>query len=578
MATFDSFDTLRRRRAAENPAAPALSDADTTLDRAALDAMVERVAAALQRDGVMPGQSVAVCAASAVPQALVFLGALRAGAVPAPIPTSATAGQFTAMVDDCGASILFVDAMAPRGDAVAGREGGVSGRVGVGRGADASTRVDEPAIPDASAALPSRCRTIALDDGPSGEPFTAWITPPGSRAAPVDVAPEDPFDIIYSSGTTGTPKGIVHPQSMRAAQVGRAGRYALDAASVMLLSTPLCSNTTLVAFLPALAVGARVHLMGKFDAGGYLRLASELRATHTMLVPVQYRRLMAHADFDCTDLHAFRMKLCTSAPFAPELKADVLARWPGGLMEIYGMTEGGGSCFLDAHLHPHKLHTVGRPAQGHDIRLIDEAGRELAPSPQTVGEIVGRSVSMMTGYHGRPAQTREAEWFDAQGQRFIRTGDIGRFDEDGFLILMDRRKDLIISGGFNLYPSDLEAVLRQHPAVADAAVFGVPSAEWGETPVGFIVLRAGSASTAHSPTDRVAAPAASGPDTEALGSRVEAQGDGDVAESIRLWANERLGRTQRLSGLRWIDELPRSAIGKVLRRELRERWLSVSGQ
>ena len=503
--TPEPFDLLLRRRAAEDPGAPALGDDHTVLDRGALHAQVERVAAALQRDGVRPGQAVALCAATAVPQALVFLGALRAGAVPAPIPTSVTPGQFEAMVADSGAAFVFVDAKAPALGAAPG------------------------------------WRLVSLDGVAAGADFQAWLAPPGARAAAVEVRAGDPFDIIYSSGTTGTPKGIVHPQSMRAAQVGRAVRYALDASSVMLLATPLCSNTTLVAFLPALASGERVQLMGRFDTAGYLRLAQDLRATHTMLVPVQYQRLMAHPEFDHADLRAFRMKLCTSAPFTPALKTQVLARWPGGLLEIYGMTEGGGSCFLDAHLHPGKLHTVGRPAEGHDIRLIDEDGRELPPGPQTVGEVVGRSVSMMTGYHGRPAQTREAEWFDAQGRRFIRTGDIGRFDEDGFLILMDRRKDIIISGGFNLYPSDLEAVLREHPAVADAAVFGVPSAQWGETPVACVVARAGVA-----PCD---------------------------AETLRHWANERLGRTQRLAGVRWVAELPRSAIGKVLRRELRQAWV-----
>jgi acyl-CoA synthetase (AMP-forming)/AMP-acid ligase II len=146
---------------------------------------------------------------------------------------------------------------------------------------------------------------------------------------------------------------------------------------------------------------------------------------------------------------------------------------------------------------------------------------------------------MMLGYHNQTAKSREAEWFDAQGRRFIRTGDVGRFDEDGFLILMDRRKDMVISGGFNIYPSDLEAELRRHPAVADVAVVGVPSAEWGETPVAFVVRRAG--------------------------------GD-EAAETIKRWMNDRVGKTQRLADLRFIDELPRSAIGKVLKRELRDAY------
>ena len=183
------------------------------------------------------------------------------------------------------------------------------------------------------------------------------------------------------------------------------------------------------------------------------------------------------------------MKLATSAPFAAALKREALERWPGGLVEYYGMTEGGGTCVLLAHERPDKLHTVGQPSEEHDIRLIDEDGREVKRGE--VGEIVGRSPAMMNGYRNAPEKTRETEWRDAQGRRFIRTGDIGRFDEDGFLVLMDRRKDMIISGGFNIFPSDLEAALTARPEVREAAVVGAPSAAWGETPVGFVVLAGG---------------------------------------------------------------------------------------
>ncbi len=200
------------------------------------------------------------------------------------------------------------------------------------------------------------------------------------------------------------------------------------------------------------------------------------------------------------------------------------------------MTENGETGILSAHEHPNKLHTVGQPAPGHDIRLIDEEGHELPAG--AMGEVVGRSGAMMAGYHRQPAKTREVEWFDAAGQRFIRTGDVGRFDEDGFLVLMDRRKDMVISGGFNIYPSDLEALLRQHPAVDDVAVVGVPSVQWGETPVAFVVRRVGHA------TEEV---------------------------QLMAWHNAQSGKTQRLAAVQFIDELPRSAIGKVLKRELRER-------
>jgi len=265
-------------------------------------------------------------------------------------------------------------------------------------------------------------------------------------------------------------------------------------------------------------------------------LAERHRATHAMLVPVQYRRLMDHPDFDRFDLSAFRMKTCTSAPFAAALKADILRRWPGGLVEIYGMTEGGGTASLAAHLHPDKLDTVGKAVEGHVLLVIDDAGRPL-PAGAT-GEVVGRSPAMMNRYNNQPDLTRDAEWYDTEGRRHIRTGDIGRFDEDGFLTLLDRRKDVVISGGFNVYPSDLEAILRDHPAVADVAVVGIPSIQWGETPVAFVVRRDGEAAS---------------------------------ATEIRAWLNERVGKTQRLSDLIEIDALPRNDIGKVLKRELRDR-------
>jgi acyl-CoA synthetase (AMP-forming)/AMP-acid ligase II len=321
---------------------------------------------------------------------------------------------------------------------------------------------------------------------------------------------------------------------MRWVHVQRAAHLGYGPDAVTLVSTPLYSNTTLVSLLPTIALGGTAILMAKFDARRYLELAQKYRVTHTMLVPAQYQRLMAVADFDRFDLSSFRTKRSTSAPFPAALKAEVARRWPGRLIDSYGLTEGGGTCTLDVIAHPGKLHTVGEPLPGHDIRVIDEDGNEL-PRGAT-GEVVGHSAGMMTGYYNLPDKTREAEWYDATGKRFIRTGDVGRFDEDGFLVLVDRKKDMIISGGFNIYPSDLEAVVAQHPAVAEVSVVGVESKEWGETPVGFVVLR----------------------------NAVDPRG-------VLEWANARLGKMQRLSALHVIDALPRSAIGKVLKRELRER-------
>ena len=491
---FDTIPVCIARHGRERPQAPALADDDASLSYGELDALMDRIAAALQRDGVQPGEAIALCAAASAMQAALFLGALRAGVVVAPLAPGSAPASLRRMVDDAQARRLFVDAAS-------------------------EADFDGCGLP-----------VTRIDTG-----LDAWLAPQGSKPAPVEIRPESPFNIIYSSGTTAEPKGIVQPHGMRWAHVRRGVPYGYGPEAVTLLATPLYSNTTLVVFFPSMAFGGAVVLMKKFDARRYLEIAQRVRASHTMLVPVQYQRLMALPDFDSFDLGSFRMKFCTSAPFPAALKADVLARWPGGLVEFYGMTEGGGACILEAHAHRDKLHTVGRPAPGTDMRLIDEAGREL-PLGET-GEVVGHSPGMMVGYHRRPEATREAEWFDATGKRFIRTGDIGRFDADGFLVLMDRRKDMIISGGFNIYPSDLESQLREHASVAEAAVVGVPSQQWGETPVAFVVLQPGAK---------------------------------DQPEALRAWLNERVGKTQRLAALHVVDELPRSSIGKVLKRTLRE--------
>ena len=491
---FRAIPDLIRENARARPQHLALRHGSSRMTWGELDAQADRVAARLQAEGLQATQSIAICGANSIPYVVVFLGGLRAGLAVAPLPTGATAEQLADMVRDSGARFFFTDA----------------------------------AVPACEAGVPR----IRMDDAS----LQSWLDASGAaQPQPVAIQPDWAFNIIYSSGTTGTPKGIVQPHQMRWAHVARGENYGYGPEAVTMVATSLCSNTTLVSALPCLAKGGTLVLTeGRFDARAYLALAQDARATHAMLVPVQYQRLLACPEFDRHDLSSFRMKFCTSAPFSANLKAQVLARWPGGLVEYYGMTEGGGTCILEAHQFPGKLHTVGKPSEGHDIRLVDEEGHEVARGEG--GEVVGRSGSMMTGYQNQPAKTREAEWYDGAGNRFIRTGDVGRFDEDGFLTLMDRRKDMIISGGFNVYPSDLEAVLRGHPAVHEVAVVGVPSEAWGETPVAFVVAGEG-------------APA---------------------PQELRAWANERVGKIQRLADLRYVRELPRSDIGKVLKRQLRD--------
>ncbi|RYG18020.1 MAG: 4-coumarate--CoA ligase [Caulobacteraceae bacterium] len=499
---FHDIPSLVALHAAERPDHIAVAYGERSVTYREFNDDCDRVAAALQRDGVANRDVVAICALSSIEYMTTFVGALRAGVAVSPLAPSSTPESLVVMLDDCGAKLFFLDA---------------------GVAQDMAGVIDQV-----------KARLIALDESDAGASWTGWLAPAGLRPEPVQIDRDQPFNIIYSSGTTGAPKGIVQPHMMRWQHVRR-GLYKSD--SVTLASTPLYSNTTLVSVFPTLAHGGTLVLMSKFDATKFLDQAQRWRATHSMLVPVQYKRLMEHPDFDRYDLSSYQMKTCTSAPFSAALKADVLKRWPGGLIEYFGMTEGGGTCVLECHAYPDKLGTVGRPAPGHDIRLIDEEGRE-APQGE-IGEIVGHSASLMLNYHNQPGKTAEAEWFSPEGKRFIRTGDVGRYDADGFLTLMDRKKDMIISGGFNVYPSDLEAVVAQHPDVAEVAVVGVPSDRWGETPVGFVALNPGAATS---------------------------------ADDLRDWANGKLGKTQRLSDLQLVDALPRSHIGKVLKRELRDSY------
>jgi acyl-CoA synthetase (AMP-forming)/AMP-acid ligase II len=496
---FGSYHAILARWAEKQPGKIALRDEAGDLTWGELHDRIERIAARLVADGLTRGQSVAILGTSTIPYALVFLAAVRAGGVAAPLTTSASVDQLAGMAKDSGAAHIFID------------------RAKLGE-------LGEDAFPGMT--------RIVLD-----EELGDWMAPAGTTAPPFDPAPGNPFNIIYSSGTTGIPKGIVHSHQMRWRQFAFTASVWLEngAEVVSLASTPLYSNTTMVAFLPPLLAGGTVRIMGKFDTVKWLGHAARDRTSITMLVPVQYQRLMDEPRFDDFDLSALRLKYCTSAPFSAELKRQVLRRMPGALIEIYSMTEGGVVCLLPAHDFPDKLHTVGRPAPGSELKVLDDADNEVPPG--TPGNLVGLSQTMMAGYKNQPDKTREGYWTDpATGLAWQRMGDIGRVDADGFVELVGRAKDMIISGGFNIFPVDLETELLKEPDVAEAAVIGMPSRAWGETPVGFVVTTDG----------------ARDPDT------------------IRECVNARLGKTQRLAQLHTIDEMPRSHIGKLLKTELRE--------
>ena len=479
---------------------PALSCEGESLTWAQLAPRVLELAGAIAGLQGDPARPIALIGLNSLNLVVAYLAAIAAGRCAVPLPVSATAETLAGMVDDCDPLLIFADS---------------AGYALIGKG--------------------NAARTVALDFVADGVAALATFAATGATlVAPATPAPGADFNIIYSSGTTARPKGIVHSHAMRYRQASR-GVFGLAPDSTMLLATPFYSNTTLMPLLATLFHGGHVVLMRKFGAAPYLELATRYRATHTMLVPVQYQRILADPTFATHDLSAFVVKQCTGAPLTATLKHAVSERWPGRLLEIYGLTEGGCTCILDVAAAPDKAHTVGKPAGGNDIRVIDEAGNPLPPGMP--GEVIGRSPTMMSRYFGNPAATEAFYWRDPDGTLFHRTGDIGVFDAEGFLTLLDRKKDMIISGGFNIYASDLERELLDHPAVEDAAVIAVPSEQWGETPLGLVVLRAGA--------------------------------DAEAADLL-AWTNARVGKLQRLSAVELRASLPRSPAGKLLKPELKK--------
>jgi acyl-CoA synthetase (AMP-forming)/AMP-acid ligase II len=253
-----------------------------------------------------------------------------------------------------------------------------------------------------------------------------------------------------------------------------------------------------------------------------------------MMVPSQIVGVIHAPNFSAKKLASLRMLCSVGAPWHREHKEKLLPLLPDSLYELYGLTEGF-ITVLDSKDFARKIDSVGPPVAFSDMRIVGDDGRDLAPGE--VGEIVGRSPLMMPGYYKRPDLTAQAI---KDGWLF--TGDVGMADEDGFLHLVDRKKDMIISGGVNVFPKDIEEVAVQHPAIREVAVFGVPSEKWGESPFAAIVLKTPGSVT---------------------------------ATELRAWINSRVAaRYQQVSEVVLVDDLPRSTAGKTLKRVLREQYAS----
>lgn len=505
---FLNISDLISAHAANCANKPAIISDDTVVSWYEFGLRTNRLANALREGGLQKGDRVAALIPNGHRLIELIFATHKAGGVFVPVSTFLSDEQLGLLLKDAAVSFFFV-----------GRE-----------------YLDR--VRELRATLPG-----VLADGWISVDFTAphWRPLDDFLATGGEGTPErrhelaDTACLWYSSGTTGVPKGIIRShQSLQALGILCGADMNIDSRAVTLLGTPLSASGTWINLLSTIMVGGTLVAPARCAAADIITLVQKHRVTHAMLVPTQLNLLLEEPALASADLTSIRGLLTLGSKLHGYTKTQTLVRITPHLFELYGLTEGFGTLSKPSE-HSGKPGSVGRPILGCEIRVIDEEDREL-PAGE-VGELVGLGPFTMGGYFNRPQETNSLIWRDDTGRTFLKSGDIGRRDEDGFIYIMDRRKDMIITGGLNIYPADIEAVLSEHSDVLDLVVVGAPHRKWGETPIGLVKLRAGSV----------------------------------VAEQELLeWANAQLGKHQRLSAIVFWNDFPRNALGKLLKNEIRD--------
>ena len=502
---------LLPRHARYRAAHPALIVGGKTFDYRSLNAYVNRLANALLAAGLRKGDKFATVLPNCLELMASYWAAAKTGTVIVPMSPLLQDGGLLSLLRDSDTALV----------------------VGHATFADVFDRIREqvPTIPPGrwvlvgggAGALPPGFR--AYDDfiGDAAE-----ANPPESG-----VTDQDIFNIMYSRGTTGLPKGIVHTHYVRAMYCTLfASAFRIMPESVVLHAGSIVFNGAMVDMMPWMFVGGTYVLHESFNAERVIEDIARHKVTHTIMVPAQITAILDSPAYAPEKLMSLEMLHNLGAPLHVRFKKRINDELPGRFYELYGLTEGFVTV-LDKHDAVRKLGSVGCPTPFMEIRILREDGTECAAGE--VGEICGRAPILMPGYYKRPDLTAKAI-IDG----WLHTGDAGYLDEDGNLYRVDRIKDMIIVGGINVYPNDIEKVIIGHPALREAAVFGVPDAKWGEVPVAAVVTRGGER-----PAVR------------------------DLVE----WTNARVdAKFQRITDIVFYDEFPRNVAGKTLKREMRQQY------
>lgn len=464
---------------------------------------VGRVAGALLEEGLAPGDRVSVLLDNSPELLELILGTIQAGGVVAPLSPLASPPALAAMIDKARPRILLA-------------------------GADLVT--DD---------LRRAPRLMAVGGAADGwEEYEDWLAAAAPRGPLETYDLAAPVSVVYTSGTTGTPKGMVHSHFARLCYpLGLGHVLSIDGSSRAVLTTPMYHNGTWTTMLPALYAGGAVLIMPKFSPARFREVVREEGGTHAFMVPTQLAMVVGDDPRPVEDLRGMEVIMCSGQPLSSATFEAVRERLPFlRFCEMYGMGEGFMTYADGADYARGKTGSVGLPIVplDTDVRIIGEDDRELGPGE--VGEIVGASSLLMSGYLDDPESTEASTWRDADGRPYIRSGDLGRLDEDRYLYVVGRKKDVIISGGVKVHSAEIGGVFAEHPDVSDAVAIGIPHDKWGETPLLLVVAREGASASA-----------------------------GEIME----WGNQRLGKAERVSAVEFRDAFPRNALEKVLRRELR---------
>jgi acyl-CoA synthetase (AMP-forming)/AMP-acid ligase II len=477
-----------------------------------VDEETNRFANALLESGLRHGDRVALLMSSGLESFIAFWGVVKGGFVAVPLNVLLDTGSLARLLGNSRARAVI---------------------------ADSSTTATLDGIRD-------QLTTVEdgkyLTTGEAGEGWTsvtalasaAPVTPP-----PVTITPEDSITVLYTSGTTGIPKGIEHSHLSRLMYpLGFGMGLRVDHNSVAVIATPPYASGTWITMMPTMYRGGTLVILPKFSATAFLSAVEQERGSHAFLVPTQFIALLNEPRLADSDVSSMRCLVTSGQPIA-ETTYTALERTftAAGIYEVYGFSEGFATLRIPTDADRGKLRSVGKPVLLDDVRIISEDGRELPPGE--TGEIVAHSLGMMIGYLDNPEFTEQITWYSPTGRSYMRSGDIGYLDEDGYLYVSGRAKDMIKSGGLNIFAADIERVFMAHPDVVEVAAIGVPDPKWGETPLLVVIPRPGSDLT---------------------------------EEDLRAWGNGKLARYQRVSRIVFREDLPRAVYGKVQKDSLRQEF------